>query len=264
MKGYSGDAIYKKNNLFIKETDRNVDRLLHQAHKQEKYYSRLHNPVFKIPHVKYKFSNGFAMEYIDGKDIVEVMRESPDRMEWITDQVLFLIDWEFDHSSLRPFRVQPVIDKLSPVCPVDLKEYAVQKAKSLRWRLIPYGMNHGDFTLSNMIFKDGYIYLIDLLKTFMRTPFQDIAKLQQEADLHWSFLMSDYSQENRNVKQGYDYFSWRLTQHLQEHYACFQRFIHLFHFMCLCRLFPYSEKGSDIWNSIVFRCKEMMKDEDCY
>jgi hypothetical protein len=53
---------------------------------------------------------------------------------------------------------------------------------------IPYGYCHGDLTLSNLILtQDKIVYLFDFLPTFINTPLQDIAKLDQDLIHGWSF-----------------------------------------------------------------------------
>ena len=72
VRGYSGYTNYRNGNLFIKETDGDAKRLLHQAHKQSKYRSRLlASPLaskFDVPRVVSTWNNGFSMEYIEGKN----------------------------------------------------------------------------------------------------------------------------------------------------------------------------------------------------
>jgi tRNA A-37 threonylcarbamoyl transferase component Bud32 len=265
MKGFSGDPAYRLGNEFVKETDGDPKRLLHQAWKQRKYESRLLLSdlfnIFKVPRVTSIYSNGFKMEYIDGKDIVKIMISEPERLESIADSILKLIDWEFKHSVKRPLFIKPLVKKLSKACPEELRCYAISEAKKLRFKFIPVGRNHGDLTCANMIFTDSSIYLIDFLKTFYRTPYQDIAKLLQEVDLHWAELMSNYDTESNAIKQGYDYLNYRIQEHLKEHYSKHRQAIRLFHFVCLCRLFPYAKKGGEIYDLIRYRCLEMIDDE---
>lgn len=54
--------------------------------------------------------------------------------------------------------------------------------------LIPIGSCHGDLTLGNLIYqRDQKITLIDFLHTYLESPLQDIAKLNQEYKYCWSF-----------------------------------------------------------------------------
>lgn len=268
MKGFSGDLAYRDGIYFIKESEDNIKRLLHQAHKQEKYFKRVYGylPRFTVPEVYHVFHNGFAMQYVEGDSILTIMRDSPYMLEGIADSVLKLIDWEFKQSVKRPFRVKPFINKLSPITPDYCARYLKQEIKKLRWKWIDYGINHGDLTMANMIFKNDNIYLIDFIKTFLRTPYQDIAKLQQEMDLHWAMLMSEYDTESSKIKQGYDYLNHRLNQHFRRYYSDRKDIIRVFHFMCLCRLFPYAKKqdNKDVFKLVEYKCQEMMDNEDSY
>lgn len=268
MKGFSGQEAYRSGNEFIKKTDGDPKRLLHQAWKQQKYAKRMVKTefynTFDVPKVTGMLRDGFKMKYIDGKNIIEIMKEEPERLPSIADSILRLIDWEFKYSVNRLFRLKPLIQKLSPVCPKELSCYTINEAKKIRWKLIPYGMNHGDLTMANMIFTKDRIYLIDFLKTFLRTPYQDIAKLLQEIDLHWSSLMSDYSKEGNAIKYGYDYLNWRIQKHLKENYLRHKQAIRVFHLACLCRLFPYCKDNYEVFNLTRYRCMEIIDDEDLF
>ena len=268
MRGFSGDIAYRDGYRFVKESEKNIKRLLHQAHKQKKYFNRLWmsklKDTFRVPIVWEISHNGFKMEYINGHTILEVMKNHPESLEYIADAILELIDWEFENSVKRPFRLKPFINKLTPACPPEFQAYVISQAKKLRFKWIDYGMNHGDLTMANMIFTRDSIYLIDFLKTFLRTPYQDIAKLLQEIDFHWAKLMSDYDEESSAIKFGYDYLNDRIQKHLQEHYSDKKDIIRVFHFMCLCRLFPYAKDDQDIKDLIYYRCKELIENEDSY
>ena len=264
MKGYSGDSAYYDGEWFIKETDGDPKRLLHQAHKQMKYWSRLDIDGFAVPFIRRIWTNGFSMEYIDGKSLPEMMVSEPDKLPWIADKILELIDWEFSKSVKRPFILKPLVDKLSPACPNELRAYAIQEAKKLRFKLIPFGTNHGDLTCANMIFKDDKIYLVDFLQTFLRTPYQDIAKLLQEIDFHWAALMAEYESPAKELKFGYDYLNHRIQEHLEKHYSEHKQAIRVFHFMCLCRLFPYCENDKKIYDMVRYRCMELIDNEDSF
>src|SRR5207237_1469810 len=53
------------------------------------------------------------------------------------------------------------------------------------------GECHGDFTLSNMIFTNQTLYLIDFLDTFIESPFLDIIKLRQDTLHLWTYFLSN-------------------------------------------------------------------------
>lgn len=50
---------------------------------------------------------------------------------------------------------------------------------------------HGDFTLSNMIYFNSNIYLLDFLDSYVNTPIIDIVKIKQDLYYHWSLNMLD-------------------------------------------------------------------------
>jgi len=66
IKGFSGDLVYQDRGYLVKESENNVARLLHQAHKQEKYRWKLKYQApfnsFDVPYVVETFHNGYKME----------------------------------------------------------------------------------------------------------------------------------------------------------------------------------------------------------
>ena len=260
IKGYSGDTAYRYGDEFVKETDGDPKRLLHQAHKQMKYRERLPLTNFAVPKVTRVFKNGFAMEYVEGKSLIDLLKE-PSKVEWVADNIIELLEWEFSHTTKRIFRVKPFINKLSSKCPIDLQEFLLKECKKLRFKLYQVGYMHGDLTCANMLFTKDKIYLIDFLKVFMRTPYQDIAKLYQEFDLYWVLLMSDYTTENKDIKYGYDYLAWRITEWARKSEFIDFRFVKVFRLMCLLRLFPYiPDNDKELFNLVYKRATDLMED----
>ena len=67
------------------------------------------------------------------------------------------------------------------------KIYETSLLKKLdRIKFYPYGICHGDLTLSNIIVRNKKIYLIDFLKTYKDSIIQDLSKIYQEFVLGWS------------------------------------------------------------------------------
>ena len=267
IRGYSGDAAYRLGNIFVKETDGDPRRLLHQAHKQMKYRSKLLaneqlSKYFYVPRVMSVYSNGFTMEYVEGNSIIDVMnKEGIDGLASIFDKLEYLLDYEFHHTVKRPFRVKPFIKKLSPSCPVDIRECIIMEVKKRRFTWLPIGLMHGDLSCANMLFYKDKIVLLDLLKVFYRTPYQDIAKLYQEMDLHWAMLMSDYSNETSKIKSGYDYLTHRLNTWVDNTAYIDKRFVNLFRLMCVARLFPYVNSADTGMQKLVYKkCLDIMEE----
>ena len=257
LKGYSGYSVYKVRNAVVKETDGDPKRLLHQAHKQMKYKRRLEKSklcnTFGVPHVLVTYKNGFSMECVEGKNIIQLMIDEPERIPYIIDNIKQLIDWEFRNSVKRPFMPRYMINKLSPSCPYKIAKYIDDEAMALRYKLIPVGINHGDLSLSNMIFTDSKIYLIDFLKTYYRSPYQDIGKLWQEYDLKWSLKMFQYV-NFKAIDDGYAQIYEYLLKKLP-----YNRMIRLFRLMTLARLFPYTS-DKNMFKEIEKKCYEVMNE----
>jgi hypothetical protein len=64
-----------------------------------------------------------------------------------------------------------------------------QLENSIPGEPIPIGECHGDLTLSNMIFAQRKVYLLDYLDSFLETPIIDLAKLRQDTKFGWSMLI---------------------------------------------------------------------------
>jgi len=252
MRGYLGHASYRKGDLFIKETDGYAERLLHQAKKQMKYRSRLmQSPLskkFDIPKVISCWDSGFSMEYVNGMNLIEVMQHSPQLLPGIMESITELLQWEFQKSHKRPFKVKPFINKLSSSCPGYISRYIINEAKKLRFSFVSTGQNMGDLTCANMIFTYDKIYLIDLLGTFYRSPYQDVAKLLQEVNLQWSWLMHE-NKEGCFVQKEYAVFKSYIDNNIPKN-----QHTHLFYLMCLARLFPYSLHNEEMFKLINTEC----------
>jgi hypothetical protein len=101
---------------------------------------------------------------------------------------------------------------------------------------IPLGPCHGDLTLSNMIWNPSMgLVLIDFLATFLESPLQDLAKINQELEFGWSFRHMD---PNLQIKS--QLFS-RLAFPSYGHYlyTLFPEASYLFKLLCLARIAPY-------------------------
>jgi thiamine kinase-like enzyme len=115
------------------------------------------------------------------------------------------------------------------------------------------GKCHGDMTLSNMIFKDDDVYLIDFLDSYIESPTMDLIKLRQDTHLHWSFNMIDVKKSDlMKSKIALEYIdNWITDTYDMTNYKILQ-------IINLVRIFPYAtdikiknfihEKIKLIWN----------------
>jgi len=257
VRGYSGFVLRTDGKIFCKDTNKDPQALLHQAHKQMKYRSKLLDSpmkyIFDVPKVLNKSGTGFCMEFVYGYNIIDVLETCDiSTIDTIVDRVFSLIDWEFSKSHMRPLKASAFIDKLSPKCPKEFSKPFISWIKSLNGALIQKGICHGDLTFANMIFGDK-IYLIDFLSPFIQTPYQDIGKLLQEVDLKWTYRMMDKPVDINKVNIGYEYLKKKVYKRIE-----YDDIAHAFYLMTLLRLFPYThEKG--MYDLIYNRCKELIE-----
>ena len=260
MKGYSGYVLYTDGKTFFKESKnkKEVQRLLHSAHKQTKYRGRLLSSpmkyIFDVPEVILRYDKGFSMNYVYGYNIIDVLETADiSTIDTIIERIFTLIDWEFSNSNLRPLKIDDFVDKLSKKCPKELSEPFLKEIKKLKYRYIKKGICHGDLTMANMIFGDK-IYLIDFLSPFIRTPHQDLGKLLQEVDLKWSYHMMDKPVDVNKVNIGYKYLKKEVYKRIE-----YDDVVRAFHIMTLLRLFPYTH-DKDMYELIYNRSKELIEE----
>jgi Ser/Thr protein kinase RdoA (MazF antagonist) len=101
---------------------------------------------------------------------------------------------------------------------------------------VPVGPCHGDLTLSNIILSPTTgVILIDFLDTFIDSPLQDVAKLNQDFLCGWSFRNAPAAVQVKAslfTKAAYPKFAIEITK-------SYKRQVDLFTIMSLARIAPY-------------------------
>jgi hypothetical protein len=103
------------------------------------------------------------------------------------------------------------------------------------------GKNHGDLTMSNIMFSDKY-YLIDFLDNPYETPLNDLIKIKQDTEHNFYFNLIGKS--DTKVKVCLDYLDKQLNTKFEEIQNSHQ-FIWLSIFNLL-RVLPYLKNRSEI------------------
>lgn len=145
------------------------------------------------------------MEFIDGESFVDVFENDDQGImrESFTKHVIDFIDKELSEAQMTVIPGQKLRDKFESVKKnihenEHLKDdIGIMKTLSEYDSLfkvddsyeMPIGNSHGDFTLSNMIFKNDQCFLVDFLDSFIETPYMDIVKLRQDTKYNWSYLL---------------------------------------------------------------------------
>lgn len=166
------------------------DRLHSQYLKQSKFES---NNNFTTP-IPYKFNKSeelyfFDMEYIHGKTFNNFCLDSSvdDILTFSENLNLFLIQ-NFKSSLSTEVNFNKLENKLlnlSNQLDDGVLKY-INFLLSNPIESLPIGKNHGDLTMSNIIFSDKH-YLIDFLDNPYETPLNDLIKIKQDTEHNFYF-----------------------------------------------------------------------------
>lgn len=216
FEGNSGCKIELINDTTIRKysssTDYNV-RLHKQFNKQNMF---IPTDVISSPQVSHiQLEEGLLrgeMDFILGQSFIQYFQL--ENLKTIKNTFVHLVNY-----------IQKAIDK-SSINVID-KDLFKKKFKSLNitdyttsFISVEYPVNvcHGDLTLSNIIFKNNKIYLIDFLDSFIETPYQDIIKLRQDTLFKWSLLKLKNKNFDRNkISQVLYYLNDMITDSFYDH-----------------------------------------------
>jgi serine/threonine protein kinase len=195
--GKSGCKLEIRDNLIIRKISTQLDynsRLVLQASKQADFpqskYKSLRAPkVFKLEDGPQCY---FDMEYIPGSSFIDFFETSSfQAIEYATNTLINFLKKNFKNSKNKCIN-EILLDKLDLLATTTqfsetiLRLEAVIKKNDL---VIPDSYCHGDMTLSNMLFVNSDIYLIDFLDSFVDSVLIDLIKLKQDLQYFWSLDM---------------------------------------------------------------------------
>lgn len=206
--GRSGCSFYLDESRLIKisnNTEYN-GRLYSQYLKQSKFES---NSRFSTP-ATYSFDmsnnlHSFSMDYIHGKTFEGFCIDSNiHEVKMFSESLKLFIKENFKNSVLTEINFEVLKNKLSSL-KNKLETYChsyIDYLLNNPINKIPIGKNHGDLTMSNIIFSDKY-YLIDFLDNSFETPINDLVKIKQDSEHNFYFNLISYY--NTKVKICLDY-----------------------------------------------------------
>ena len=262
IKGNSGCNIQLIDNYYILKSTNNpnyVNRLVTQGHKQINEYNRLTNNnlnlmVPKIYNIVADTNYGsILMDYINSDNFIDFFNNSTyNDIDIFVDCILSYIDFEINNSTIQLVNKQIFIDKILGVknaCKNNklIFDYIIFEKINNYINLlpndieIPVGQCHGDLTLSNILFKDDKIYLIDFLDTFIESPIQDIIKLRQDTKYYWSLCFYNKKYNTTNILKYLNYIDNKITNYIFPYNDIIYNTYDLFEFINLFRLLPYSK-----------------------
>ena len=183
LKGHSGCTLELINKNTVRKTSRSLEynlRLATQIEKQRKFsHSTLRTPNVIATGTNYGLF--FCdMEYIRGvsfQDYCSVSSYS-DVKNLFTK--LLISDKQTED------KTQDIYKKC-----LSLREFPMDTLSEVSWD-IPVGDCHGDLTFENILVRDGELYVIDFLDSFVESSLIDQSKLMQDTFCAWSFREKDY------------------------------------------------------------------------
>lgn len=226
----------------------NPIRLSRQMDKQLEWKSFISaNPmlesIFEVPLVVN--NNGrFRMPYYCGKNIIKYFQNSSTgEIVGLYRNIWRLINEESNHCIITPCIETVLTGKLESLKYPDISKLLASTSLTSN---IPYGIYHGDITLSNVIVCNK-IVLIDFLDTYYETPLQDIAKLLQEFRLKWTLLKSNCDCDVTKINIVYRYLEDLLQSDIAKYCTRFKvdaKLIWVFYLITLLRLLPYTKEAN--------------------
>ena len=266
----SGDKIFFKINskgIYVqkKQTSHNGLRLRAQADKQKIFDELIRKDkslrhLFHVPTIRststIKESFSFDMEYCHGDNVIDLFeKRGVNKIQRICDSIFYYLDWEFSHSKLSNDWYAPTIRKVEELkMQIDPNIFDINSLDTLIDLLvlnkninIHEGLCHGDLTFSNMLFTDKVV-LFDFLPVYFETPYQDIAKLLQEVELKWTYLIAHNIKDRAKIKIAYVFLKKQINEIIKElvkRYKINYTMVLIFYTIAIIRILPYVD-SSDI------------------
>jgi aminoglycoside phosphotransferase (APT) family kinase protein len=202
----------------------------------------------------------FDMEYARGEKFSDYFPSlSLSQLDSIVNIFIDYFNYAIENSTLMEvtieltnFKTEEIQKKVMP-----MEHYSDELKRSLFYYLynkkpnvlLPQGFCHGDFTFSNMLFKEnGQIYIFDFLDSFIESPLIDLIKLRQDTKFLWSILIDEKLEGHKIIKvlQILKYMDSRLVSFLDELSADIGHWHTYLEIFNLARIMPYAQKQTDI------------------
>lgn len=171
LKGKSGYAVIRLGNIVKKEmTDEN--------YKKVKDWYAESKGIANSPKLISNLYSTIYMEYIDGQSANDILNEE------LLNKLIKQIE-KFKKKKLQTFNKDKIYNKLDRHKSEDKKwnatiDYCKELIKGIKFKPT---LSHGDFTLGNIIVKNGQIYLLDSLFDIEASNYLfDFAKLRMSLD----------------------------------------------------------------------------------
>ncbi len=162
-------------------------RLLSQAKKQYQFSNFKIDNIF-CPHIHSLAPKSFTMDKIVGKSWLSYLKYADiSDLNTLENNLINYLTHFKNISTYYNFNID-ILNKLDSLWKLSEYKLFIKYLKNkirLNPKNVPKCFCHGDLTLSNIIFKDNQIHLIDFLDSFVNSYYIDIIKLRQDLYYHW-------------------------------------------------------------------------------
>lgn len=174
----------------------NYNYRLQQQYKKQLFFNSLSSSV-NVPTV---FDTGyindvfyFDMQYIDGKLFHEEFQKvSKYTLDIYISKILSHISYckhlniGYKEIDTKSAVINKIVSLQQNTNYPDLVRYLIEFVYNKNFPSLWETICHGDLTLSNVLFKNGEIYLLDFLDSYIESYVMDIVKLKQDLVYGWS------------------------------------------------------------------------------
>lgn len=267
LEGRSGcllEVLNREGEFFVRKYSKDEHyspRLVKQAIKQQHFRHEL--AAIKTPEIIHIQAgrNGqlawFDMAYVHGEKYSDFLNHLDiGNLRKLVELFSQYFSIQFKNSREVPVPGALFLDKASELDRVlagkkevdsKLVERALVYLRQLPAETFLEGPCHGDFTFSNMLFREEGVYLLDFLDSFVESPLIDLVKFRQDTRYYWSPLVDvklpDYHASK--VRQIFDYFDQAIEQRFFQHTQVAAWYTYL-QVLNLMRILPYVSKPQEI------------------
>jgi len=251
VKGNSGFCVELVDESTVRKSAKGSGslRLKRQIEKQILFHDTPREDSVRAPKV-FRMEGGADqfqadMEFIAARDFIQFLSEADRRM--LDGFLSAMIEFIRNNLALcSSMDVSEQIDaKLAELARSNVPETYIKAAARLCNSPVhvPVGPCHGDLTLSNILFKNTHLYLLDFLDCYVESPLQDIVKLRQDTLFAWSLQLYQAEFNRTKIQIILRYLDRRIDAAFlpdpwyRSHYELFQ-------LVNLMRVIPYCKDGA--------------------
>lgn len=261
IKGHSGCrlSVYEAEDgqMTVKKScDADYLPRLHKQYVKQLYAFKHGYTNINVPKPEWVHDKHMTMPYIHAQSYVEYLEcATVHDIKKFADKMIGFINEELDDSAVKEVSATVFTDKIKSVadkCKENklvmdtalIERIYIDQLMDNALRLVegdvismPIGACHGDLTLSNILFTESGVYLIDWLDSFIESPLIDIAKLRQDTCWKWSAQMATTCFNEPHINTALDYLDRRIMEELSSRFS--PRLMLLIEYLNMFRILPY-------------------------